>query len=90
MSAELITPKAIVIDITDFLEGGILREDDFRKKMATIDWRQYQDRKVILKGCDRIPIPIWAYMMVVAHVAPYAKRIFWGEPCNAVPIYVRN
>lgn len=84
------TPKALTIDIMDFLEGGILREKSFREKIAAIDWEnEYRDRKVIIKGCDRVPVPTWAYLIIVAHLAPHAKRIFWGEPCSAVPVYSR-
>lgn len=81
--------KPVTIDITDFLEEGILREKSFREKIAAIDWEQYRDQKVILKGCAHIPVPTWAYLIVATHLAPYAKRIFWGEPCSTVPIYVR-
>jgi len=82
--------KPITIDITDFLDEGILREKSFREKIADIDWEQYQDQKVILKGCGDIPIPTWAYLIIATHLTPYAKRIFWGEPCSTVPIYVRH
>ncbi|NIW79009.1 MAG: DUF2480 family protein [Calditrichae bacterium] len=83
--------KAKTIDITEFLDNGILREKSFREKLGNINWEEeYRDAKVIVKGCDHIPIPTWAYMMIVANVAPHAKRIFWGEPCSAVPIYMRK
>ena len=88
--AEVRTAKAKTIDISDFLDNGIIREASFREKVAAINWaEEYEDAKVIITGCDRVPIPTWAYMMIVAHLAPHAKRIFWGEPCSAVPIYVR-
>lgn len=81
--------KPITIDITDFLERGILREKSFREKIAATDWEQYRDQKVILKGCGDVPVPTWAYLIIATHLAPYARRIFWGEPCSTVPIYVR-
>ena len=81
--------KPVTIDISDFLDGDILREKSFREKIDAIKWKEYQDQKVILKGCDHIPIPTWAYLIIAANLAPYAKRIFWGEPCSTIPIYVR-
>ncbi|HQU72357.1 MAG TPA: DUF2480 family protein [Calditrichia bacterium] len=88
---DVITAKTQHIDIMDFLDNGIIREASFREKIAAIDWAgQYRDAKVIIKGCDRVPIPTWAYMMLAAYLAPHAKRIFWGEPCSAVPVYVRE
>ena len=89
--AEVMTAKTQHIDIVDFLDNGIIRETSFREKVEAIDWAgQYSDSKVIIKGCDTVPIPTWAYMMIVAYLAPHAKRIFWGEPCSAVPIFVRK
>ena len=84
-----VTPKTRTIDIKDFFESGIIREKSFREKMAEVNWEEYKDAKVVVQGCDTVPIPTWAYMMIVANLAPHAKRIFWGEPCSAVPIYVR-
>ena len=82
--------KTKTIDIKEFLDNGIIREQSFRDKIADINWAEdYRDAKVVITGCDSVPIPTWAYMMLVAHIAPHAKRIFWGEPCSAVPIYVR-
>jgi hypothetical protein len=82
--------KPLTIDITDFLDEGILKEKTFREKIDSIDWEQYRDHKVILKGCGHIPIPTWAYLMIATQLTAYAKRIFWGEPCSTIPIYVRS
>lgn len=89
--AETRTAKAVTIDITDFLDNGLLREQSFREKVAQIDWAaEYQDAKVIITGCDKVPIPTWAYLVLASNIAPYAKRIFWGEPCSAVPVFTRK
>lgn len=82
--------KTQTIDIRDFFDNGIIREKSFREKIDAIDWKEFQDNKVVITGCDHVPIPTWAYMMLAAHLSPYAKRIFWGEPCSAVPIFVRE
>ncbi len=88
--AEVKTPKTKTIDIMDFLDNGILKEQSFREKISSINWaEEFKDAKVVIQGCDRVPIPVWAYLVLVAHIAPHAKRIFWGEPCSAVPVYVR-
>ena len=78
-----------IIDMAEFLDGGILREKSFREKVSTVDWESYTNKKVVFKGCDKIPIPIWAYLVIAANLAPYANRIFWGEPCSAVPVYIK-
>ncbi len=82
--------KTKTLFMQDFLENGILREKAFRAKLDDINWEEFKDTKVVITGCDTVPIPIWAYMAIAANIAPYAKRIFWGEPCSAVPVYVRK
>ncbi len=88
--ARVTTEKGpIQLDMADFLENGILREKIFREKLASINWEQYRNKKVIIRGCDNIPIPIWAYMAIAAHLSQYARTILWGEPCSAVPVFTR-
>ncbi len=89
MTTTVTKKEPLVLEITEFLDNGILREKSFREKLSEIDWSRYQDKKVIIRGCDNVPIPIWAYMAVVAQLSQYASRIFWGEPCSAVPIFTR-
>lgn len=77
------------LEITEFVDGGLLREKEFRRKLSEFDWSPYRDETVLVKGCSDIPIPTWAYMVVTAHLMPVAKRILYGEPCSAVLIHKR-
>ena len=83
-------PKTKTIDITDFLDGGIIRESSFREKINQTDWKSYLDLKVVIKGCDTVPVPTWAYLSIVANLAPFASHLFWGEPCSAILVYKRK
>lgn len=75
------------IFLTDFLDGGILREDSFRAKVEAMDWNRYAGSKVLIKGCSEVPIPTWAYLVITAQLARVASHVFYGEPCAAVPIF---
>ena len=75
------------INLDDFLTEGIIKEKDFREKVSLIDWKKYQDQKVIIKGCSKATVPIWAYLIITANLTKYAKRIYFGEPCAAINIY---
>ncbi|MCS7013242.1 MAG: DUF2480 family protein [Chloroherpetonaceae bacterium] len=77
-------------DIQDFLWNGILKESEFRKKLEEHDWSQYDNRKVIIKGCGSTPIPTWAYMVVTAYLVQHAEKVMYGEACSAVPIFRRT
>lgn len=78
------------IFLNDFLDGGILKEKVFRKKVATIDWSQYADKRVLIKGCSEVPIPTWAFLILTAQLAQYVERIYFGELRSAVKIFTRS
>ena len=78
------------IYLDDFLNNGILKEDDFRKKVADLKWNQYENKKVLIKGCTKAPVPIWSYLIIAAKLSHYAKSVFFGEACSLVKIYSKN
>ena len=78
------------IHLDDFLSDGIMKEDEFRKKVSKLDWQQYLNKKVLIKGCTKSPVPIWSYLIITAQFSKYAKTVFFGEPCSLVEIYSRN
>lgn len=77
------------LDLQDFLTNGILKEKVFREQLANHDWSQYNDQYVLVKGCGAVPIPTWAYMLVTTYLIQNAKKVMYGEPCSAIPIYRR-
>ena len=78
------------IFLNDFLDGGILKEKVFREKVATIDWSQYADKRVLIKGCSEVPIPTWAFLILTAQLAQYVERIYFGELRSAVKIFTQS
>lgn len=59
----------------------------FRKNLANHDWSQYQDKRVLFKGCSDVTVPESVYVLATNHVLPYADRIMYGEACSFVPVY---
>ena len=78
------------IFLNDFLDDGILKEKVFLEKVATIDWSQYADKRVLIKGCSEVPIPTWAFLILTAQLAQYVERIYFGELRSAVKIFTRS
>ena len=78
------------IHLDDFLTDGILKEDEFRKKIVEIDWEIYDNKKVLIKGCTQSPVPIWSYLIISTQLSQHAKTIFFGEPCSLVQIYSKH
>ena len=74
------------IELDDFLTNGILKEQDFRKKISEINWESFSNKKVLIKGCTSVPVPIWSYLIITAKLSGKAKKIYFGEPCSAIEI----
>ncbi len=68
-------------DLKDYLFMGlILKEKDFREALKAHDWAQYAGKNLaVFCSADAI-IPMWAYMLVAASAAPYARDVFQGTP----------
>jgi hypothetical protein len=49
----------------------------------------YQDAKIIIKGCSDASINGHAYTLLAFNLQPVAKSIMFGEPCSTVPLYKR-
>lgn len=69
-----------MLDIVPWLyEGVMLREKDFREKVSQHDWNQYQDAFVAVHCSADAIVPQWAYMLLAAHLAPYARKVVYGN-----------
>ena len=77
--------KTIILD--DFLSDGILIEKNFRKKVADIQWNEYQNDNVLIKGCSQATIPTWAYLIITAKLVKHANNVYYGDIKSAVKIY---
>jgi len=62
----------------------------FEEVFANHDFTQYQDAKVIIKGCGHLPIPQQAYVNYISKLKPFANSIMFGEPCSSVPLFKRT
>ena len=78
------------IFLDDFTSEGIIIEKKFRKKINKIDWKIYKDKKVLIKGCSKVPIPTWAYLIIATRLTPFAKLVLYGEPCSAFEIHKKT
>ncbi len=78
------------IHLDDFLHEGVIREKVFREKVAAVDWGQYKDKRVLIRGCADVVIPTWAFLILTAHLAEHVDRIYFGELRSAVKIFVKG
>jgi Protein of unknown function (DUF2480) len=45
------------------------------------------EKRVIVKGCAKLPSPELALSLLVQKIQPHVKSLMFGEPCSTVPIY---
>ena len=96
-SVDAIVPVWAYMLAASYLQPGVASlffgtRDEMIKALVTqrinqIDLEEYNDKRVVIKGCGDTPIPDSAYVIVTSHLRPVAKSIMYGEPCSTVPIY---
>jgi len=74
--------KKIVFGNLEHLEN-ILFEDALSK----LEMKEYQDVRIVIKGCSDVEVPPSAYVRLTEKLMPYAKAIMYGEPCSTVPLW---
>lgn len=55
--------------------------------IAQINAAEFEDKRVVVKGCGELPVREAAYVSVTALLRPFAKSIMYGEPCSTVPVF---
>ncbi len=99
-SADAVIPMWAYMLVTSYLkpvaneiifgDRDFLHKTLFLKNIATINADDYQDKRVVIKGCGELPITEVAYVAVTNLLRPVAKSIMYGEPCSTVPIYKKS
>jgi hypothetical protein len=85
--ASILQPVAgeVIFGDRDFLHKTL-----FLKNIAAINPAEYQDKRVVIKGCGDLPVSETAYVAITTKLRPVAKSIMYGEPCSTVPIFKKS
>ncbi|MGF1669471.1 MAG: DUF2480 family protein [Balneolaceae bacterium] len=59
----------------------------YKKKIEAVDWSQYEDGYVMLKGCSKLKLTPEIYMHATNLIIPHVKKLMYGEACSNVPVY---
>lgn len=73
-----------------FGTAGDLERHLWETAIAKIDWEQFRDRPVVLKGCSGIKVPDAMFVEATRQLLPRVKKLSYGEPCSTVPVYRRK
>lgn len=68
------------IDLKDFLwEGLILKEKDFREKVAAINPDDFTGTYVYIYNSADAIVPLWAYFLMTAKLTDHTEKIIFGS-----------
>ena len=70
-----------------FGDTQALEDALFRDALQRIDYSQYENAKVVVKGCSKHPVPTSAYVEITRRLQPIVSSLMFGEPCSTVPLY---
>lgn len=64
------------------LKGALIR-----RSIESLNDNDYQDKRVIIKGCGKESIPESAYITITQKLQPLVKSLMFGEACSTVPVF---
>ena len=72
--------------------GGVeeLEKEVLRQKMDQINFSEYQDAKMVIKGCSDLKTPEYAFFEISKRLLPYVSSLMYGEPCSTVPVFKKK
>jgi hypothetical protein len=77
--------RMVVFGGLDTLEAAL-----YQQALSKVDPEEFRDAKVVVKGCGKYPVPVFAYTEITRILRPYAASIMFGEPCSTVPLYKKS
>jgi len=87
LTASLLEPEAAGIF---YGTEAALRTHLLLQNFENLPVNEYQDARIVVKGCGDVAIPESAYVAITAKLRPVVKSIMYGEPCSTVPVYKRK
>jgi len=67
-----------------------IKDKLFFENLLALNVSEYENQRVMVKGCSTIPSPNRAYVELTNLLVPTVKSLMFGEPCSAVPVFKRR
>jgi len=67
-----------------------LEKSLFLENLKKIETADFNDKRVVVKGCGEKQIGVFAYLEITRLLKPVVKTLMYGEPCSTVPVYKRK
>jgi hypothetical protein len=99
-SADAIVPTWAFMLVCTYLEGkargycvgnlDALEQYIVEETLSKLPLESFKDRSVVVKGCSKVAIPLFAYGRLVSILQREAKTLLFGEPCSTVPLFKKG
>lgn len=99
-SADAIVPTWAYMLVCTYLEGVAkgysvgdldgLEQHIAELALSSINPADFKDRPVVIKGCSKFPIPLFAYGRLISLLQREARSLMFGEPCSTVPLFKKR
>ena len=87
LAASYLHPVARIVIFGDLVE---LEKSLYLTQIEQINAAEFQDSRIVIKGCSKEAVPTDAYVALMQKLQPVAKSIFFGEPCSTVPLFKKS
>lgn len=90
--AYMLVSNALAPFASKVIQGDLIQLESmlFEEAIAKIDVNNFQNERIIIKGCSNKPVPGHAYVSLTQKLNGVAKSIMFGEACSTVPIYKKK
>ena len=87
--AYMLVTSRLVPFVNYCIVGGLedLERSLFQLALSNFDSQKYIGAKVVVKGCGRVPVPMYAFGELVRKLVGVSGSVMYGEPCSTVPVY---
>lgn len=70
-----------------FGDLNVLEDELFADAISRLDISEFAGKRVVVKGCSKVPVPVSAYVEISRLLKPIVQSLMFGEPCSTVPLY---
>lgn len=69
---------------------SFMHEVLFLRNLEKINIKDFEGKRVVVKGCGEKEIPASVYAEITRLLLPVVQSIMYGEPCSTVPVYKKR
>ena len=99
-SSDAIVPMWAFMLLTSYLNNSAskihfgTKEEVFQKifsdNIDAIDATEFENKKVIVKGCGQVPLTETLYVAITKKLQNTVSSLMFGEACSAVPVFKKK